>query len=148
MRRSPLKRKKAKRPMSAGDYNALKQAVKERDGGICIGITAGISHACTPPHDAEHLVEQRDIRKTTHASEALADPRLSAYCCRGLNHSLHSYSWLRLATDFGRSDITNVDADRRARASIRRHAPKGFEDAVSEYGLELAADKKLGERDA
>ena len=144
MRRSPLKRKRAKRPMSAAGYALLKTTVAARDGNLCIGIRAGIEHACNLPQDAEHLVEQRDIRQIPEADKALADARLATYCCRNLNGALHTYAWLKLAVDHRRKDLTNIEKDQRARAAIRRCAPIGFEDAVREYGLETPADRKLG----
>lgn len=144
MRRSPLKRTKSKRPMDAPTYKELKTFVEIRDKGVCIGVRAGIFHKCTAPYDAEHLVEQRDIRKVGGAIQALADPRLATFCCRSLNNALHTYAWLRLIEDRDDSRMNNIEKDVRARAAIRHHAPDGFEDAVKEYGLEAAADGKLG----
>ena len=147
MRRSPLKRKKIKRHVSSVDMADLKTKVALRDKGICIGIRAGIEHACKFPVDPEHLVEQRQIvRYLGEGSPALTDERLVTYCCRWLNGALHDYHYLKLATDLKRSDLTNLEKDERARASIRRHAPEGFEEAVKEYKLEIPAEQKLGRR--
>lgn len=144
MRRSELKRTKTRRPMDSATYDELKTFVEIRDKGICIGVRAGVFHQCGVPYDAEHLVEQRDIRKVDGAAQALKDPRLATFCCRSLNGVLHTYGWLKLAADLERTDLTNIEKDLRARAAIRHHAPEGFEDAVKEYGLEAAADGKLG----
>lgn len=154
MRRTPLRRhqslrrKKKSRPMTSADYVELREFVEARDKGICIGITAGIDHACLAPHDAEHLVEQRDIKKLAdpQRSTALSDPRLAVFCCRGLNNALHAYARLTLSTDRKRDDLTLDEKDKRARAAIRRHAPDGFEEAVIEYVLETPANRKLGKK--
>lgn len=146
MKRTPMKRKGRKRQIPADHMDSLKQTVKERDNGICIGKTAGIKHECGPVYDPEHLVEQRDIRKKCGpASDALVDPRLAAYCCRNLNSALFFHNPLVTLVDAkDPGDLTLEDKDTRARAAIRSVAPEGFEEAVEEYGLQSPADRKLG----
>lgn len=146
MRRSPMKRKPRKRQLSGNEMEELKAQVRRRDGS-CVGKRAGILHACNADYldDPEHLVDQRDIRNICgEGSAALTDTRLVTYCCRNLNSALFFRNPLVL-NDEVFADLTIEAKDNNARAAIRAAAPEGFEAAVIEYGLESAADRKLGE---
>lgn len=146
MRRSSIKRSTPKRQISPLKMAELREEIAKRDGGDCIGQRAGIIHDCNIhlTADVEHLIEQREIRKICgDDSPALTDTRLLTLCCRNLNGALFARQPLQLA-DYEPGWRTREEEDARARRRIRDLAPDGFAAAIREYGLESAADRKLG----
>lgn len=127
--RSQLGKKPSSRHIRQADYLGCIGRAKARQGGICIGLLAGIDHECDEMQWL-HLVDQAVIvRKLGEGHPALTDDRIGAYGCQFINGSLDEW----------RGPLK----DPAARNHLRTFAHPEFDDALADHGLEVEADRKF-----
>lgn len=128
--RKPLKKPTGgnTRYIRQADYLSCIGKAKARQGGVCVGLLAGIDHECTEM-EWLHGVDQRTIAgKLGETSPALTDDRIGAYGCRWVNGSLDEW----------RGPLRELDV----RALLRTFWHPDFDAALVEYGLEVEAERK------
>lgn len=126
--KKPLAKKQSSRHIKRADYLSAIGKAKARQGGVCVGLLAGIEHDCTEM-EWLHGVDQRTIvSKLGPDSPALTDDRIGAYGCRWVNGSLDEW----------RGPLRDLDT----RLNLKNFWHPQFEDAVVEYGLEVEAERK------
>ena len=126
--RKPLKAKPQSRHIRQADYLSAIGKAKARQGGVCVGLLAGIDHECTEM-EWLHGVDQRTlVGKLGPDTPALTDDRIGAYGCRWVNGSLDEW----------RGPLRDTDT----RLHLLTFWHPEFDAAVIEYGLEVEAERK------
>lgn len=126
--RKPLEKKASSRHIRQNDYLKQIGKAKARQGGVCVGLLAGIEHDCTEMEWLHGVDQKTLVSKLGPDTPALTDERIGAYGCRYINGSLDEW----------RGPLLDVDT----RAHLRTFWHPQFDEAIAEYGLEYEAERK------
>lgn len=129
--RKPLEKKSSgsTRYIRQADYLKQIGKAKARQGGVCVGLLAGIEHDCTEM-EWLHVVDQKVLAgKLGPDTPALTDERMGMYGCRFINGSFDEW----------RGPLRDIDE----RENLMLYAHPDLHTAVAEYGLEVEYERKI-----
>lgn len=128
--KKPMKKPQgSSRYIRQSDYLSAIGKAKARQGGVCVGLLAGIDHECDQM-EWLHTVDQRTIAsKLGDDCPLLTDDRIGMYGCRFINGSLDEW----------RGPLKDIDT----REHLMTFAHPDLADALAEYGLEVEFERKV-----
>jgi hypothetical protein len=127
--RKPLKKSTGQRHIRQADYLSAIGKAKARQGGVCVGLLAGIEHDCTEM-EWLHVVDQKVlVSKLGPETPALTDDRMGMYGCRFINGSFDEW----------RGELREIDT----RQNLITYAHPELLTAIAHYGLGVELERKI-----